>query len=481
MPQTTRDIINAIETDYEKIISKMLHELIKEHESKEGHRTSRLYLRYKQDPEGVPVYNKEFANYEKVTRKLPNDFYGDIVDLKTGYMGNEIVIGIDEKKISAGELTKENEFLQDFAKENNTADLNSELVKMAAATGIMYRLLFVSGEDGEAAVMNSEPWETALYKDASLKSPTLGMRYFTMREYEIDPAMKVTSKERYRVEWYDDAFITYYRENKDGIFELDLTMPSTGQFRGQGRQPHFFNGVPIVEFKNNEESKGEPEKATELIDAYNDIISDATNEVEQLRMAYLWARGAGMKLDADLEDQLKQTGIWTLPADGEIGLVGKNLGGASEFVQAVLGEIRRNIYSFSKSMDLSSDKGGNMRVIGWQVALLRLEMSASVTERKFKKGYNRQFTLLTDFWREMGKIKIDPNDLTYTFTRKFPKDIDMEIETLVKSMEVLPLETAYGLMSFIDNPAELAKKFKEERPEMDSILTGLDDAENGLE
>ena len=72
-----------------------------------------------------------------------------------------------------------------------------------------------------------------------------------------------------------------------------------------------------------------------------------------------------------------------------------------------------------------------MRVIGWQVALLRLEMSASVTERKFKKGYNRQFQLLTDFWSEMGKITIDPKDLRYTFTRKFPKDIDMEIDTLI--------------------------------------------------
>jgi len=483
MPQTTRDIINAIATDNMMIVSKMFHDLIKEHETKEGHRTSRLYLRYKQDSEGVPVYNKEFANYEKVHKKLPNDFYGDIVDLKTGYMGNEIVIDIDERKVTDAQIDVDNEFLQNFAQENNTPDLNSELVKMAAATGKMYRLLYVSGEDGEASLMNSEPWETAVFKDASLKEPRLGMRYFTMKEYEINTGAgnQVDTKERYRLEWYDQAFITYYRENKDGIFEVDLTMPSTGQYKGTGQQPHFFNGVPIIEFRNNEEDKAEPEKAIELIDAYNDIISDAVNEVEQLRMAYLWARGAGMVLDAELEDQLKQTGIWTLPADGEIGFVGKNLGGASEFVQSVLAEIRRNIYSFSKSIDLSNDKGGDMRVIGWQVALLRLEMSASVTERKFKKGYNRQFKMLTDFWREMGKADIDPMTLRYTFTRKFPKDIDMEMDTLLKAMEVLPIETAYGLMSFIDNPAELAEKYKEDKPEMGAILTGLDDAQNGLE
>ena len=484
MPQTTRDIINAIATDNREILSKMLHDLIKEHEAKEGHRTRKLYQRYKQTPEGVPVYEKDFANYEKVHKKLPNDFYGDIVDLKTGYMGNEIVIEIDKRTIGEGQAEAENEFLQDFAQENNSGDLNSELIKMASATGKMYRLLFVSGEDGEASIMNYEPWETVVYRDASLKEPTIGMRYFAMREYDIDTAAgkdKVNTKERYRVEWYDETTVTYYREDKDGFFELDLSMPATGKFMHTGQQPHFFDGVPIIEFMNNEESQAEPEKAIELIDAYNDIISDAVNEVEQLRMAYLWARGAGMQLDEELEEQLNQTGIWTLPSDGEIGFVGKDLGGASEFVQAVLAEIRRNIYSFSKSIDLSNDKGGDMRVIGWQVALLRLEMSASVTERKFRKGYNRQFKLLTDFWKQFGKIVIDPKSLSYTFTRKFPKDIDMEIDTLVKAMEVLPTETAYGLMSFIEDPVELAKKYKEDRPEMDSILKGLDDAENELE
>jgi len=483
MPQTTTDIVNAIAADNELIVSKMLHDLIKEHDISEGARTRKLYLRYKQDKEGVPIFSKEFASYEKVHDKIPNDFYGDIVDLKTGYMGNEIVIEIDQRKVNADEAKNESEFLQDFAHENHTGDLNSELVKMAAVTGKMYRLLFVSAEDGEASLMNSEPWETVLYRDASLKEPTIGMRYFTMREYDIDIAAgnKVDATERYRVELYDSETVTYYRENKDGIFTIDLALPATGAFAHTGQQPHFFTGVPIIEFQNNEEDKGEPEKATELIDAYNDIISDATNEIQQLRMAYMWARGVGMKLDEDLEDQLSQTGIWPLPADGEIGFAGKDLSGAAEFVNSVLEEIRRNIYSFSKSMDLSNDKGGDMRVIGWQVSLLRLEMSASVTERKFKKGYDRQFKLLSEFWAQMKKIIIDPKDLRYTFTRKFPKDVDMEIDTLVKAMEVLPLDTAYGLMSFIDNPVELAEKFKEERPEMQEILKGLDDAENELE
>lgn len=476
MPQTTEDIIRTIKSDNESVVSKMLFDLIDAHRLDEGGAAEAAYKRYKQS--AVPIQAKTFQSYEKVHERIPNDFFGDIVDLKTGYMGNEIIITIDEKKVEGeAELEKEQMFLTTFAQRESLTDENSELVKMAAITGKTYRLLFVSAEDGEVSVMNSPAWETVLYRDGSIKTPAVGMRYYQVEEIEYGLGSDGTPKLRYRIEWYDKTEVTYYRENADAMFVLDLTKPADGIGAHTGKQLHFFDGVPIIDFMNNEEAMGEAKKVFDLIDAYDNILSDSTSEVEQLRMAYLWARGAGMKLDKAFEDALRQTGVWPLPQDGEIGFASKNLGGAAPFVEAVLGEIRRNIYSFAKSMDLSNDKGGNMRVIGWQIALLRLEMSAQVTERKFKKSYMRQYTLLTSFWREKKAMDIDPLSLRFVFTRKFPKDIDQEIDTLVKSMEVLPLETAYGLMTFIDDPVELAAKFKEERPEMAGILAALDDGD----
>ena len=132
-----------------------------------------------------------------------------------------------------------------------------------------------------------------------------------------------------------------------------------------------------------------------------------------------------------------------------------------------------NIYAFAKSIDLSHDRGGDMRVIGWQIALLRMEMSSQVTERKFRTAYMMQFDLLTRYWAKFGKARIDPYALRWTFTRKFPKDIAQEITTLLEAQQGLPLETAYGLMSFIDDPKEIADKFREEQlgpiPDVDVV------------
>lgn len=482
MPQNTADIIKTIQNDNERVVSKMIWDLIDSHERGFGGEARSIYKRYCQDRDGVPVFSRTFANYEKVHRKIPNDFVGDIVDLKTGYMGNEVVVDIDKRKVTTeSEQEEKSMFLQNFAQIEDTVDMNSELVKMATITGKAFRLLYV-GTDGRAHMQNVEPWETDLFYDASIHEPTMGIRYYKVTETTVrmdsvavgTRTSNVTQTKRYRVEIYDANFVTYYRENESGIFILDVSKPAVGAYIGKGRQPHFFSGVPIIDFPNNKEDQSEVGKVLELIDAYDAILSDSTSEVEQLRMAYMWAKGAGMKISAELDKQLQQTGIWPLPADGEIGFASKNLGGASEFVQSVLGEIRRNIYSFAKSMDLSQDKGGDMRVIGWQISMLRMEMSAQVTERKFKRGYNRQYSLLTNFWRGKREIDIDPLSLRYIFTRKFPKDIDQEIDTLVKGMDVLPLEKLYSLMSFIDNPKELADQFRDEKSEMQNILKALD-------
>ena len=409
MPQNTAEITRLLKSDNQAIISDMLKDLIKSHKMGAGGKSAELYKRYKQDRDGVPVFGKKFQNYEKAHYRIPNDFMGDMIDLKTGYMGSEVTIEVDEKKVGDAEHVTQSEFLRDYSQQENSLDLNSELVKMAAITGQAYRMLFLAAGNDAAHQMNSDPWETVVYEDASLKRPTLAMRYFDMDEIRTNPTSGEQKEDkRTHVEWYDEEFITYYTENDSGFFVRDLSKPASGNFMHTGRQPHFFDGVPIIAFPNNQEMLSEVAKVLELIDAYDNIISDATSEISQLRMAYMWIRGAGMKLNPEFEDQLEQTGVMALSEDGEIGFASKNLGGASEFVQAVLGEIRRNIYSFAKSLDLSQDKGGEMRVIGWQLNMLRMEMSAQVTERKFKKGYNQQFKLLTEFWRTKQSTTIDP-------------------------------------------------------------------------
>ncbi len=369
--------------------------------------------------------------------------------------------------------------MRDFQVKTSSEDENSEMVSLAGATGIGYRLLYNVEKKNEPRTMNLNPWEVIYIFDASLNEAVAAIRFFIIDSIEFGDNTKL--KEITVVEWYDKTDVTYYIDDGDMNFHIDTSKGT------EGIQTHMFNGVPIIPFPNNGLEFAEPQKVTTLIDGYDLILSATTSEIEQLRLAYMIMKGAGLLIDDPFIKSLEQTGIIPLEADGEAGFINKEL--AIEGVKIILDEIRKNIYEFAKSIDMSKEFGGEMRVIGWQVALLNLENSSVVTERKFKKALREQYRMLTEYWKKYQGVSIDPMSIEFTFTRNFPRDIQAEAETLNLLLDAVSTETAYSQMSFIDDPeAEIKKKEDEVNPFRDgtetaeSIKIGADEDElNGVE
>ena len=471
--QTTEDILKSIKSNDLQVTSLMISDLIEDHLLGDGKHIKDLWKRY--TLEDVPIYHHMVANYTKVNEKIANDFYADVVDTKVGYMGNEVTIGLDREDYKTNNVLnesvylKDRKFLRDWHNRTYSEDKNSESVRDAGATGIGYRLLYVPEGLNEVKMMRINPWEVIYIYDQSLDEAVVAIRYwFIDVKYTSGKAEKLTV-----VEWYDKEDVTYYISDDFGDFHIDLTKGI------EGIQPHQFNGVPILPFANNGMEKAEPEKALSAIDAYDLIISATTSEIEQLRLAYMYIRSAGLMVDNQYMKDLEQTGIFPLEEGGEVGFINKQL--AIEGVKIMLEEIRRNIYQFSNSIDMSKDFAGEMRVIGWQVSLLNLENSSKITERKFKKSLRQQYILLSEYWKEFQAVDIDPYTLEFTFTRNFPKDIQAEAETLNLLLGAVSTETAYSQMSFIADPeAEILKKDFEDNPfrEMDDVTgisTGTDE------
>ena len=458
MIQTTQELLDIIETDNEEVTSYMLKDLITAH--REGPAKKWLYLWDRYNLDEAEIFHRRQASYEKVDRKIGNDFYADIVDTKTGYMGNEVTVSLNREEMKTDDVLDEEEFkearkyLRMFSIQNATEDQNSELVRSAAALGITYRLLYVNGR-GEVRMKRLPPWEVIYVYDQSIYEPQIAIRYYTLTEHNYGHAGK--SRELTVVEWYDKNNITYFIDDGELNFKLDKSKGVSGV------DTHLFSDVPIIPFPNNEQETAEPEKVLTLIDAYDAIISSTTSEIEQLRMAYMFVKSMGLTIDEKFVRQLEQTGIFPLDEGGEVGFINKQLADAP--VQNILTEIRRNIYQFSKSIDMSKDFRGDMRVIGWQVALMNLENSCKITERKFTSAFRHQYDLLTTYWREYKNFDIDPYALEFVFTRNFPRDLKDEAETLNMLLGSISKKTAFELMSFIDDPEdEIAQMEAESGP-----------------
>ena len=455
MIQTTDDIIATINSDVEGVTSLMLKDLIKTHMMDEGRKRKALWERYTLTD--VPIYHRKQTSYTKVDRKIANDFYADIVDTKQGYMGNEVTITVNREEykvkgeLNESEYDKDRLHLRDFQRKTSSEDQNSEMVGMAASTGLGYRLLYVPEKKNEVKTMNLFPWEVIHIFDESLDEAVVAIRYYTVTS--TDTSRK--TKEITKVEWYDKTDITYYIDDGEYNFHIDTTKGI------EGSQPHLFDGVPIIPFPNNGLLTAEPENVTDLIDAYDAIMSSTTSEIEQLRLAYMFLKGAGLSVDDQFMKQLEQTGIFPLDENGEVGFVNKELSDGP--VNNLLAEIRKNIYQFAKSIDMSKDFGGDMRVIGWQVTLLNLENSCKITERKFSKALREQYRILSEYWKKYQGVDIDPYNIEFTFVRNFPRDLAAEAEILNSLLGTISDHTAFSQMSFIDDPDQEIAKIEAQR------------------
>jgi SPP1 family phage portal protein len=456
------DIIEQLHVNEAMLTSEMLRDLVEEQRAPRGRGRITKQLESRYDQSKVPIKEKRVANPQKVNEKIPNDFFSDIVDTKQGYMGNEVTVELDPQKYGDAE----NDVVKRFLTLNDSIDQNSEMVKASGIAGRGYRLLYIPEGRNEIRVKQLPASETVVYTDDSLGESIYAMRYWDITDITYGNAGHKQRQKRTKVEWYDREIVTIYLD--DG----------RGNYAKIGEFPHLFSGVPIIEFLNNEEGLGEAEKVLDLIDAYDTVISATTSEIEQLRLAYLALKGHVGKVDDDTLKKLEQTGILPLASDGDAKFVTKDV--SVEGIKVLLDEIRTNIYEFSRGIDLSRDYGGDLRVIGWQVALLNLENSCKVTERKFKRALREQYRMITDKWREWGEADVDYLDMHFTFTRNFPKDIGSEAKILLDLLGSVSRKTAYSLVSFIDDPDDEIEAFEAEREE-NANLFGIGNADTRFE
>ena len=455
----TEDILKHLEVDDTKRMSDMLHDLVSGHRAGRGKIISDLEDRYEQ--KNLPIQTRISRNPNKIDERIPNDFFADIVDTKQGYMGNEVTIEADDETAQ--------KMLHDFHTINFSVDQNSELVKAAARDGVAYRLLYVPLVEGKPHIRVKQipASEVVLFKDESLDETVFGLRFWYIDDITGSGATKKSTK-RTVVEWYDREFVTFYIDDGRGNYSLDTSKGT------EGIQPHLFAGVPIVPFRNNEEELGEAEKVVKLIDAYDTITSATVSEVEQFRLAYLALKDVGGIVSNEMIKSMEQTGILPLGPNGDAHFITKDAAIAG--VKILLDELRINIYQFARSIDLSKDYGGDLRVIGWQVALLNLENSCKVTERKFEKALREQYRMVCAKWKEWG-TDIDYLELRFEFTRNFPKDLGSEAKILIDLLGAVSRETAYRLVGFVDDPAAEAEAVKKDSEFYGTMDTALQDGE----
>jgi len=451
-----------------EITADIVEMMIKDHEQ-DHKRMKGLYERYRTAVEGVPILQRNPIEYEdfetdavkridnKVNNQLNNAFDAEIVDTKVGYMFGVPIV------YSVGEAKQLEEPVTEFNKRNNIEDADSEWGKMAAICGYASRLAYVDKE-GKERIKNLNPWETIILSDDYITEPQYALRYY--QTYDWIEGQKVTKR---KAEFYDDTNIYYF----ESLGEEKLVFVD--------KKPHLFDYCPLFGVPNNKELLGDAEKVLKLIDAYDRTLSDASNEIEQYRLAYLILKGLGA--DDETLRRVREAGIFELYDEkDDVQYLTKDINDA--LIEHHLDRLEENILRFAKSVNFSDESfGGQVTGVAMRYKLLALENKCITMERKMTAAQKYQYKVLCSAWSKKSSVqKDDYLEMEYQYTRNLPSNILEEAQTTGVLRGNVSEETRLSMLSFVPDPEkekELMKKEEEEIGEKMEPLGGAEDESAG--
>lgn len=427
------------EIDINGVTPVIISRIIKKHESNAKYNKA-MYERYQVLGGSVPIFNRKsrFEDANPINNKINNDFFSEIIDFKVGYFaGKPIGYGysstVESEDMTGGEggVKVASKAISDFVTRNNMFDVDMETTKFASICGYSGRLFYIDPE-GNERVMPCAPYETIVLSNTDITEPQYALRYFSSTDIDDN----IT----YTVEFYDSSTITFFT----GKSLLELTMMDTPVL-------HMFDYCPLHGIPNNREMIGDTEKVLSLIDSYDRVMSDCSNDIESFANAYMVFEN----IAADDEDITKAQRAGVLKfnsgqSGGKISFLTKDIN--DTFTEHQLDRIENNIYRFSKTPNLTDASFGTASGISLKFKLTSLETKCGMFQAKMLSAGTYMFKLLASSLNKKT-IEVDPLQCIMEFKRNFPLDILNEAQAVQALIGAgLPKEVAFNIaLSCVDD------------------------------
>lgn len=435
------------------ITDDLLNKIITKHQNNAAH-TKELYNRYKCREDAVPIFTRqprfeaESDDIEQINNKVNNDFFSEIADIAVGYFaGNAASYKYADDEDGNAEQAKK--ALTDFTTRNNMYDINMETTKYATICGYAGRLFYID-EDGNERIMVTPPYETIILFKNEMTEPYAAVRYF--------PVVDINDTESYKAEYYDATSIRYYKGQLGSlVFDKE--------------EPHVFDYCPLQGVPRNRELMGDAEKVLAEIDAYDKAISDSSNDIEDSTNAHMVFENVAID-DAEMA-AARKSGAFRFSSynGGKVYYLTKEINDA--FVQNHLNRLEDNIYRFSKTPNLNSDKFGNATGIALKFKITGLESKCGTFEAKMVSADTYMFKLLAGCFAKK-RIPFDALQCYVVYKRNFPMDLISEAQTAQQLIAAgLPKVTVYEQLSFVDDVEYVMDMIEEEKDAIPSITTPL--------
>lgn len=391
------------------------------------------------------------------TEGLPNvrivcDMPGYIAKIASGYLvGQPVTYSAPEQEAALDQL-------MDAYRRANVASLDAELAMDASVYGRAVCLCYANAEAQPRAAQIDPKTAFVVYDDTVEHSPMFGVHI--VKEYNAQ-GMET------------GVLVTVYTE-RDAIV-----------YRGTGFtgiqpvkvDPHYFGGVPMVEFWNNSGEKGDFEGILALIDAYDELQSDRVNDKEQFVDSLLVMQGvmgfAPMQSSADEDEQkddrnaaqrLREDKVLTLPEGADVKWLDHQLDESA--VEVLRKSMVDDMHKFAMVPDLTDEHfASNASGVAMKYKLFGLEQLTKTKERWFSEGLRSRLRLMAAFLAVKGAPRLDAEEVSITFTRALPSN-DLEIaQTIATLKDIVPDAILMAQVPFVEDADQAMALMQEQKEE----------------
>ena len=423
-----------IQTNKNKLDISDLHEILIAHAS-DAQRKLKL-KRYFIGKHDAILQKPERAN-DAPNNRLISNFPAYISTMSTGFfIGQPVVYK------SATENEDEVKILSEIFKYNDEAAHNLELAEESSITGEAFELLYTDS-DAQIRFTAVPSEEVILVCDSTLEQNVI----CAIRHFKIYALNQTTYTEF--VDVYDEKEVRHYEYNSSLKF--------------LGSEPHYFDDVPIVEYPNNKQRRGDFEDVLSLVDAYNLAQSLSLDDLSDFTDAFLILKGMGGTNGDDVKE-LRRNKVIPLDDGGAAEWLIKNLN--DTYVENMKNRLQTDIHKFSNIPDMSdSNFAGNASGVAIKYKLIGLEQIRSRKEREFKKALQRRIELIAGILKLKNQTQIDFRDIEIVFTANIPANLQ-EMAQIVTTLDgMISQKTLLSLLPFVTDPLEEISEIQREKDE----------------
>ena len=234
----------------------------------------------------------------------------------------------------------------------------------------------------------------------------------------------------------------------------------------QERIPNVFGKIPVIYYQNNSDEIGDFERVTDLLTAYNKLMSCAVDDYESISNAILLIRDS-KKIDEETKKSFNSSRVIQLFSENaEMAFINKTLDSA--FVKTLREALREDILTVTNVPDFTDEKfAGNSSGVALRYKLIGFENLRADKEIYFKQALHRRWEIISLYPAKKFNLKRD--DITINMFANLPSNIELDLKLAeLYNAGGISRKTMLENMQIVKDVDEELKQLEEEKPQIDT-------------